>query len=108
VRKVRLLGLVTKSKHTRFTASSQAFLSSIKLALLTLTTSRSSGAIVTLNGPVGLSGEECDDSRRRVGLGVDDATDAPLIGFLLRGIWTRVKSVVVVVERKRGIFDVSE
>jgi hypothetical protein len=66
------------------TASSQAFLSSVRLALLTLTTSRSSGAMAMLNGPVGLSGEECDSlrSRSRVGLG-DDAT-APLACFRVR------------------------
>jgi hypothetical protein len=43
---------------TRLTASSQAFLSSVRLALFTFTTSLSSGGMTTDRGPVGLSGDE--------------------------------------------------
>lgn len=46
-----------KISPTRLTASSQAFLSSVTLALLTLMTSRSSAAMMMLKGPVGLSGD---------------------------------------------------
>lgn len=47
-----------QKRLTRLTASSQAFLSSVRLALFTFTTSLSSGGITTDKGPVGLSGDE--------------------------------------------------
>lgn len=42
-------------RHTRLSASSQAFLSSVRLALFTLTVSLLSGAIVISRGDFGLS-----------------------------------------------------
>ena len=56
--------------------------------MLTLTTSRSSGGMTMLSGPVGLSGDECtDDSRRSlVGLGVDVAAEPLFPLFLLRAM----------------------
>jgi len=45
----------SQNRLTRFKESSHAFFNSVKLALFTLTVSRSSGGTTTLRGPTGLS-----------------------------------------------------
>lgn len=68
---------------TRFTASSHAFLSSVRLAVLTFTTSLSSGAIMTLKGPVGRSSDSGEDRPEGT---IDGEPGVPLAVFLVRAM----------------------
>lgn len=79
------LPTILHRRLTRFTASSQAFFRSVALALLTLTRSRTPAGGATLNGPGGLSGEECADEARR-SLAAASASALPLATFLDRGM----------------------
>ena len=70
---------------TRFTASSQAFFSSVAFALLTFTISLSADETATDKGPTGRSdsGEGGDRVRLELGLGVRDALlDDPVPSML--------------------------
>lgn len=68
---------------TRFTASSQAFFSSVAFALLTFTISLSADETATDRGPTGRSDSGESGDRVRLGLGVRDALlDDPVPSML--------------------------